>query len=500
VVLFLVGCQAPPYPVYLPPVGIDVRHYEVALQLDPETRRLVGQVTMEVRRTQSAAELPLCFGMLVVDSAKVDGRAVAPVRRGRRLIVPLNGALQTRVTLWYRGTPSEGLYTATYKGQQVVFTDSWPYRGCAWLPAVHHPSDPATLALALTVPAGYQAVGSGHLVRVDTLADGVRFRWQLDATAPTYSFAFAVARFVAVDTMAEDLLPVRYYLLPSDRDQVYHLRRTLTALRWLSRWLGPYPYRSYAVVQVPIDYAGMENASAPFVRADLFEGGNVEGVQVHELVHQWFGNRVTIAGWRDLWLSEGIATYLTTLFYEAYDGFEVARQQWVEMARLTPDALRLHGALVPGRYVDPEEHLTWVPYRKGATVLHLLRLKLGDATFRQALQTVYRRFAGKPLSTEGFRIVLEEVSGQDLEALFDYWVYGKRLPELRVYWEAAQRRLTWKVVGDEGTLQGLPFQLAVQQGAQVRYVDARAAALHLPEATDRPVVHPVGILMKVVYP
>ncbi|WP_272481598.1 hypothetical protein [Rhodothermus marinus] len=133
-------------------------------------------------------------------------------------------------------------------------------------------------------------------------------------------------------------------------------------------------------------------------------------------------------------------------------------------------------------------------------MLHLLRLKLGDATFQRALQTVYRRFAGKPLSTEGFQAVLEEVSGRDLDALFDYWVYGDRLPELRVYWEAAQRRLTWRVVGDEGTLQGVPFQLAVQQGAQVRYVDARASALQLPEATERPEVHPVGILMKVVYP
>ncbi|ACY47291.1 M1 family metallopeptidase [Rhodothermus marinus] len=500
VVLLWVGCSAPKHPTYLPPVGIDVRHYDVALRLDPETRHLEGQVTLEVRRTQAATELPLCFGMLVVDSVRVDGRAVAPVRRGQRLIIPLNGELQTRVTLAYHGTPSEGLYEATYLGQRVVFTDSWPYRGCEWLPAVHHPSDPATLALTLTVPRGYQAAGSGRLVRIDTLDAAVRFRWQLDATAPTYSFAFAVADYVRTDTVADDTIPIHYYLLPSDRDRVYRLRRTPDALHWLSRWLGPYPYRSYAVVQVPIDYAGMENASAPFLRADLFDMGDVEGVQVHELVHQWFGNRVSIAGWRDLWLSEGTATYLTTMFYEAYDGFEVARQQWVDMARLTPEALRLHGALVPGRYVDPEAHLTWVPYRKGACVLHLLRLKLGDATFQRALQTVYRRFAGKPLSTEGFQAVLEEVGGRDLDALFDYWVYGDRLPELRVYWEAAQRRLTWRVVGDGGTLQGVPFQLAVQQGAQVRYVDARASALQLPEATERPEVHPVGILMKVVYP
>lgn len=90
-------------------------------------------------------------------------------------------------------------------------------------------------------------------------------------------------------------------------------------------------------------------------------------------------------------------------------------------------------------------------------MLHLLRLKLGDATFQRALQTVYRRFAGKPLSTEGFQAVLEEVSGRDLDALFDYWVYGDRLPELRVYWEAAQRRLTGALWATRGRCRAFPF-------------------------------------------
>lgn len=495
--LGLVACNTPMQDLYRPPPGVNVQHYSVVLSLDPETRRLEGSVMLDVRHQRTVAELPLCFAAgMTIDSARVGDQPVQPVRRGERLVLPLSGSTRSQLTLWYHGIPEEGLYAKPYINQTVIFTDSWPYRGCGWLPAVHHPSDPATLDLTLIVPIGYKAIGSGRLVRCDTLSGRLHYRWRLDASAPTYSFAFAVGDFVQKDTLLGDTLQVSYVLLASDRDRIYRFWRTPEALQWFSRWLGPYPYRSYAVVQVPIDYAGMENASAPFLRADLFELDDVEGVQVHELVHQWFGNHVTIANWRDLWLSEGAATYLTTLFYEATAGIETARQQWVDMARLTPEALRLHGALVPGQVVDPEVHLTWVPYRKGACVLHLLRLKLGDAVFRQALQTVYQRFAGRPLSTEGFRAVLEELSRRDLGAVFAYWVYSDRLPTLHVRWEPTMRRLSWQVTGDNGTLAGIPFLLAVRQGDQVQYVEAQAQQVWLAEAAQ-PEVHPVGILLQV---
>lgn len=494
-----IGCQPAAEP-YAPP-GVDVQHYDVSIHLDPATRHLKARVTIDVQRPDTLTRLPLLFEGMTLDSAFVDGEAVTVEREGQRLVVPLpSGQSSSRLTLAYHGTPSTGLYTARHHEQPVTFTDAWPDEGRGWLPGVHHPTDPATWTLTLTLPEGYEAAASGALVRLDTLSTAVQYRWHLDTPAPLYTLAFAVADFTTTEVMVGDTLPVRYTLLASDAAQATHLRRTPEALAYFSDLIGPYPYDQYEAVQVPIRYAGMENASAAFLQASLFgEAARlVEVVQVHELAHQWFGNRVPIAEWTDLWLSEGTATYLTSLFYAHADGPDAARQLGIAWAAWTPQRQRTHRALVPEAGTPPEALLSWVPYDKGAAVLHLLRLKLGDAAFTSALQTAYKRPGGQALSTEAFQTILEAEGQVDLDDFFAYWVYGSALPTLRTEWDAATRTLYWALEQDDGTLASIPFELQLRQGARVQYVDVTTWNVVLDGwEASRPEVQSVGVLLQV---
>ncbi len=506
------GCQqqaAPP--PYEPPPGVDARHYALDLSLDPATGQIRAALDLSVAHPDTLRVLPLLFnGVLQLDSAFVGRRAAKVERRGDMLLVPLPaGADSSRVRLVYHGTPPVGLYAAEHEGQERVFyTDSWPYRARGWMPGLHHPSDPATLDLTLSLPMGYEAVASGQpgavdTLRSDTLGGVVRSRWQLSEPAPTYSFAFAAADFDVVDGAdvegAEAVpgrVPIRYYMLAGGAAGARRLSRTPEMIDYFSGLIAPYPFARYASVEVPISYAGMENASAAFLRASLFDEGDVEAVQAHEAAHQWFGDRVVIENWRDLWLSEGMATYLTSLFYEHADGENAAHARRADFAALSPANRRQNRALVPGGPVDPSAHLDWVPYRKGASVLHLLRLTLGDEPFFTALRTAYAQHADEPLSTEEFKALLERISGRDLSDLFAVWVYGDALPSLETTWRAEGRTLSWQIDNDGGTLAGVPFLLEIRQGERVRYVEAPRGEVTL-AGDEAPEVRPVGVMLAV---
>ena len=495
------GVDAPP-----PQPGVDVREVRAEIELDPATLAITAVATLDVAVPDTLAALALGLDDAITVQSVTVGGAEAPFRRdGDALLVSLPGsASAARVTVRYSGTPAAGLYADDAAGQRVVYTDGWPDRTAGWLPAVHHPSDPARLDLTLDVPAAFEVVASGRAVS-DEVADGRRrARFVLAQDAPAYTFAFAVGDFAVTDLGTFDLpgrapVAIRHAVLAGEAG-ASGLRRTPQILAALSDLLGPYPYDTYATVQVPMAYAGMENAAAPFLRADLYsaraEGRNpVEEVNVHEVAHQWWGNAVVPADWRDLWLAEGAATYLTTETYARLDGPDAGRRHLTLMARqIGPeDAAR---RLRPDALADPADVLSPTVYQKGGAVFHLLRLTLGDDVFFGALRQIGRDFSDRPLSTDAFRQSLEAASGRDLGPLFDRWVTGEGIPTLRTRWDRATRTLSWSVEGDDGTLDGVPFELYVRQGEQSWFVPATDGVFS-PPGDGRPDVEPVGVLLTV---
>ena len=501
--LALAGCGQGETVINAPTPGVDVRAYDVRIRLDPVSLYLSARARLTVFHTAEANTLDLQLGEAMrIRRILVNEDSVGFERQGDRLRIPLPEGDSVRVDIIYYGRVDEGLHRGDAGGQTVTFSQAWPQHGSGWLPGVHHPSDPARFNLHLIVPKDYDVVASGVYVSARIRPDNTwkRYNFSLDADAPAYTFAFAIAdSFVVVEDSTDSGLAIRHHILPDDARSAARLARTPQVLEALEAILGPYPYAAYSTVEIPMGHAGMENAATSFLSADLYapssSGRNtLEEVNIHEAAHQWFGNDVVPADWRDLWLAEGFATYLTTVVYEQMDGPEVAQEHRARMAQLgRRDARR---RLVPEQYDDPENLLSATVYQKGGCVLHLLRLTLGDDVFFAALRRLVRDYAGRPLSTEALRMLLEEESGRDLDDFFAYWVYGTRIPELRTSWDRSAQRLTWRIEGDAGTLDGVPVELLIQQDGYTEVVNALDEEAVLPGA-DKPRVLPIGVLMDV---
>jgi aminopeptidase N len=147
-------------------------------------------------------------------------------------------------------------------------------------------------------------------------------------------------------------------------------------------------------------------------------------VVIHEIAHQWFGNTVTEHDWDDVWLSEGFATYFTLLFIEHAYG----RDEFLAGVRRSRDMVRAFEEKNPGYRVihdnlsDMSKVTTSQTYQKGAWVLHMLRGLIGDDAFWQGIRTYYRTHFNGTASTEQFRRIMEQASGQPLGWFFDQWL------------------------------------------------------------------------------
>jgi aminopeptidase N len=69
-------------------------------------------------------------------------------------------------------------------------------------------------------------------------------------------------------------------------------------------------------------------------------------------------------------------------------------------------------------------------YQRGALALHALRLEVGDEDFFDILRTYTERYHDSSARIEDFIRLAEEVSGEELNGLFDAWLYKTALPDI----------------------------------------------------------------------
>ena len=280
------------------------------------------------------------------------------------------------------------------------------------------------------MPNDYHVVANGTLASRRRGASATTWTYEQQEPMATYLATVQVGRYVvrSLDASPDDTVPIEIVLPPSRvGDLERGFGRQVDMMRTFTDLFGPYPFAGYRVVvtddelEIPLEAQGLSIFGSNF----LDDSWSAERLVAHELAHQWFGNSVTVRAWKDIWLHEGFACYAEWLWSEHSDrrpADDHAREHWERLDGLPQD-------LVLG---DPgaDDMFDDRVYKRGALLLHALRLTVGDDRFGTLVRTWTERHRHGSVGVEDFTDLAAEIAGEPLEALFEAWLWKPALPPL----------------------------------------------------------------------
>jgi aminopeptidase N len=245
-------------------------------------------------------------------------------------------------------------------------------------------------------------------------------------------------------------------------------------------------------------------------------------LQAHETAHQWWGNRVSAATYRDYWLMEALANYSALLYIEKSKGgksvdtmlesYRTALLETNENGKTVESA----GPIVLGPRLETSlEPRAWrsITYGKGSWIIHMLRRRMGDERFSSFLAEIAKRFDHQKLSTEEFQAAAVKYlpaksPDPKLEGFFEQWVYGTGIPSLKLTYSVKGKAPALRVTGtieqsdvdeDFGAL--VPVEVQIARGKTVTHwvetAGSRAAfSVAVTQAPSKVVLDPKRAILR----
>ena len=414
--------------------GYRVEHYDLDLDYQVGPNRLSGDARITAVSTQALSRFSLDLADLRVRRVLVDGKPAKHTHSGGKLRVrpqrPIAEAAEFRVEVRYSGTPrpvrgrwGEIGWEELTEGSMVA---AQPIGAPSWFPCNDHPADKASYRVSFTAASPFSVQVTGNLLSRKQRGSTTTHVFERPEPTSTYLMSVQVGPYT--DVALADGEVAQRAAIPARLTELYafDFGRHGEIMDCLRELFGPYPFDEYVVVitddelEDPVEAQGMSIFGANHVDGQRTH----ERLVVHELAHQWFGNSVTIADWRHIWLNEGFATYAEWLWSERSGGPTAQSHAADWHARIAAD-LRI-GDPGASRMFDPQV------YKRGALTLHALRHELGDEPFFELLRSWATEHRHGTVTTADFAALVGERANRDLDGFFTAWLDRTELPPLPV--------------------------------------------------------------------
>lgn len=431
----------------------DLQHSRVALRFDVDQKKVIGDVTHTLYLLRNDLDKVSFDSVgLHIETVKLNKNDATFETTDKNLIVnlPKPGKIgeKLEIEIKYEGKPSKGLYfilpDKDYPNRpKQIWTQGESEDTRYYLPTYDYPNDRLTTETILTVPAEWLTVANGKLISTTDAGEGMKtWTWRESEPSSTYLFTVVAGEFREVKDSWRGI-PVDYYA-PKDRADrlTVNYERTPAMIEYFSKRLGvEYPWEKYAQSMVDDFVAGgMENSSATTNTAASLRNAKLvpefptdeDALISHELGHQWFGDLVTTKDWGNIWLNEGFATFMETMWMEAHYGKDRADYERWKTMRAWFQRHRLYARPIVRRDFEDSGEFDENVYDKGGLVLYMLRHQLGDDAFYAGLKHYLEVDRGKNVVTADLTKAIEEATHTNVDRFFDQWVYGAGAPKFEI--------------------------------------------------------------------
>jgi aminopeptidase N len=311
-----------------------------------------------------------------------------------------------------------------------------------WFPCKDHQSDkPDSASINITIPEDYFCASNGLLRNVSTPRKGYQtYHWFTQYPISNYNVNISIGKYeqVAIQYFTETrkIMPVIYCVLP------YHINKAermvdmaIDMLQTYRKFYGEYPFVKEKFGLVDTDYLGMEhqtiNAYGNNFNFTMVDGLEFDNLMLHEMGHEWWGNKITVRDLADMWIQEGICTYGEALYLQDKLG-EDAYHKKMEKIR---GAIKNKKPVIVKRNADSHESYHSDIYFKGAYLMHSLRYIMGDPTFFKTLKefaTSSKYTYSNLVSTDDFIELVEQNTNSSIGKFIKYFLYTSELPSVLI--------------------------------------------------------------------
>lgn len=457
---------------------------DLSIRVIPDDKAIDAVALLDFTATAPVERLVVELDtLLTVSAVAVDGVPVPADRWSNpegRMTVELGRTLAAGETaqlrIAYAGQPRVApqapwdggfVWAVAPSGEPWIATAVQP-EGCdIFWPCIDHPlAEPGRVDLHITVPSNLSAPSNGKFLGTVDHGDGWT-TWNWSAAHPnTYAIALNIGPYeeVSADYRSRfgNVVPMSYWHLRSDDPgKVAALFAQFAPMMdFYEATVGPYPFGDEKMGVVETPHLGMEHQTInAYGNGYKLDGRGFDWLLHHELSHEWFGNQLTNRNADDMWLHEGLGSYMQPLYDRWLNGDRFMESSLLNQRR----GLINKFPVVSGEEKSEDEVYQGDRgpgldlYNKGSLIAHSLRMLIGDEPFfRSVTRLVYGTAAPRPGefrprygTTDEFLAIVNEEAGRDLTWFFRGYLYQAALPDLRQTRVNGELALEW-MTGDGG--------------------------------------------------